>query len=144
MISCSTLETWCACTGVWNATYLTAWSEVGCPSVKGRVSSPIPIESGPVKVHRNWDIIHTPWSIGRIVLRIGGSRLVGLVLISRAIIVTQITRRAIVVLESSSLIVIVALEVSKCSTSESSMRDEGGSISLSSLVDLGALSKNTL
>jgi len=99
--------------------YLSTWSGISCSSAEGRVSSSVPIESGPIEVHGNWNVVHTPWSIGRVVLRIIGSYLVGLVLVTGAVIVAHITKRAIVVLESSSLIVIVALEVSKCSSSES-------------------------
>src|SRR6267142_356727 len=135
MISCSTFEAWCACTGVWDPTCLSVWSGSGCSSARGGVSSSVSIEPGSVKVHGNWDIVHTPRSIGRIVLRIVGLCLVRLVLI---------TRGTIVILESSSLIVIIALEVSKRSSSESTMRDEGGSITLPGLVGLGVLSENTL
>src|SRR6266850_2419652 len=110
MISCSTFETWHACTGVWNTTCLSTWSGISCSSTEGGVSSSIPIESGPIKVHGNWNIVHTPWSIGRVVLRVIGSCLVGLVLVVRVVIVAHVIRRAIVVLESSPLIVIVALE----------------------------------
>src|SRR6267142_980513 len=119
MVGCPAFETWCACTGVWSATYLSAWSGISCSSAEGRVSSSVPIESGPIEVHGNWNIVHTPWSIGRVVLRIIGSHLVGLVLVAGAVVVTHVAKGAIVVLESSSLIVIVALEISKCSSSES-------------------------
>jgi len=88
-------------------------------SVEARVSSSVSIESGPVEVHGDWDVVHAPWSIGRVVLRIIGLCLVGLVLITGAIIIAHITKGAIVGLESSSLIVIVVLEVSKHSSSES-------------------------
>src|SRR6267142_2275359 len=114
MICCSAFEAWCACTGVWRTTYLSAWSGISCLSVEARVSSSVSIESGPVKVHGNQDIIHAPWGIGRVILRIVGLSLIGLI---GTIIVPHISKGMIIGLESSSLIVIVALEVSKRSSS---------------------------
>src|SRR6267142_962583 len=119
MIGSSAFKAWCACAGIRSTTYLSTRSGVSCMSAEARVSSSVSIESGPVEVHGDWDVVHAPWSIGRVVLRIIGLCLVGLVLITGAIIIAHITKGAIVGLESSFLIVIVALEVSKRSSSKS-------------------------
>jgi len=72
----------------------------------------------PVEIHGNWDVIHASWSIGRIILRdIVWAIGIGLVLKVRVVIIAHITRRAIISLGSSSLI--IALETSKRSSSES-------------------------
>jgi len=83
--------------------------------MEARVSSSVSIESSSIEVHGDRDIVHAPWSIGRVILRIIGLSLIGLI---RAIIIAHVPRGTIVVLESSSLIIIVALEVSKRSSSE--------------------------
>jgi len=87
--------------------------------MEARVSSSVSIESGPVEIHRDRDIVHAPWSVGRVVWRVIGSSLIEWTLIVGAIVVSHIARRTIIVLESSPLIVIVVLKVSKHSSSES-------------------------
>src|SRR6266850_1997544 len=101
-------------------------------------SSSVSVEPCPIQVHWNWDIVHTPWSSGGVVL-IAGTCLVGLV---RAIIGKCC--RAIIGLKSSSLVIVVVWEISKRSSSEPSTRNKGGSIALSGLVSLGTLSENVL
>jgi len=119
MIGSSALEAWCACARIWSVTYLSTRSGISCLSAEARVSSSVSIESGSVEVHRNWDVIHAPWSIGQVIWGIVGSSLVGLVLVISPIIVAHISKGTIIGLESSSLVVIIALEISKCSSSKS-------------------------
>src|SRR6266850_4074841 len=140
MVGCSTFEARCASAWVRQTTYLTTGSCIGSSSTRARVSSSVPVEPSSIKVHGNWDIVHTSWSISRIIrLRVIRPSLVEL----RGS-VGVIPEGTIIGLESSSLEVIVTLETSKRSSSKTRMGNEGGSVALSSLVGLRTLSKDIL
>ena len=143
MISSSTFEAGCIGTRIGSVACLTVWSGIRYLSSKILVSFPISIESGSVKVHWHGDIIHASWSIGWIVLWIVWPYRVVPGLVS-LVIIPHIASRSIIVLESSTLKVIVSLETSKYSSSESQRRNEGRSVGLSGLVSLRVLLKDIL
>jgi len=142
MIGSSTFEAWCACTRIRGAPDLSIWSSIYYPSSRIGISSSVSIEPGSIEVHGDQDVVHAPWSISRVILRVTRPRWVGLGLIIRAIVIPHISEGAIIVLESSSLV--VALEISKRSSSEPRSRNERRSISLCGLIGLRTLSKNIL
>jgi len=142
MIGSSTLEARCTRARVWNMTGLSTWSSIRGSSSEARVSSSVSIESGPIEVHGNRNIVHAPWSIGRVVLRIIRLSHVKLVLIKGTVIIPHVTKGVIIGLGSSLLEIV--LEVSKRSSSKPRARDEGGSVALSGLVSLRTLSEDIL
>ena len=145
MISSSTFETWCICIGIGGTTCLSIWTCVGYTSsgvLISLVGRPISVEPSPVNVHWDWDVVHAPGGICEVV--IASPSKVESVWISLVVIITTIVVRIVVWLESSTQLIVKALEVSKHSSLKPRLRNEGGSIGLSHLVALGALAEDVL
>ena len=146
MTGCSTFEAWCACARIRGMACLSNWPSICYVSSRVLISLirwSIPVEAGSIKVHGNRDIVHTSRSIGGVVLGIASSTRVELVLVSLIVIITLVIVGAIGRLESSSLLIIEALEISKHS-SESRSRNKWRPIGLSSWIGLRALTKDVL
>jgi len=148
MVSSSTFEAGCASTQVWGSSGLSVWACIGNLSSSPLISwieSSVPIKACPVDVHWYRDIVHTPRCIGRIVvIRPCLVRMVALEIVSviAPIVIWSVT--SLEWSETSSLLIVRALEVSKCSSPKSQTRDKGGSISLGCLIGLRSLMQDVL
>src|SRR6267142_2353270 len=145
MISGSTFETWCICTGITDTMCLPILTHIGYSSsgiLISLIGRPISVELSSVDVHWDWDIIHASRGVCGIVVTSPSK--IESVWIPLVVIITIIVVRMVIWLESSSWLIVKVLEVSKCSSSKLRLRNKGGSIGLSCLVALRALVEDVL